>query len=219
VFRIVTVEGPQVGDLNIWNAHNPRERLWASRTRQAPAAHVTTLRPPVVDLAVPAPDRDDNGGQSQGLTASTSSAAASTTCSAPAAILRQPHADRPGFRPPLPLQPGPRRGAARADRVRRARVPERLSSAPASIMPTNISMRASPAKQATTSSSSPRSISCAPSRPVPAATSRWPCGPDAQRPAHGSAAHSASRSMPLDPKLSRRLEVAAEPSVQGRARR
>jgi uncharacterized protein len=42
VFRIVTVEGPQVGDLNIWNRHNPRERLWASRTRQLQAAHVTT---------------------------------------------------------------------------------------------------------------------------------------------------------------------------------
>jgi uncharacterized protein YcgI (DUF1989 family) len=43
VFRIVTVEGPQVGDLNIWNANNPRERLWASRTRQLQAAHVTTF--------------------------------------------------------------------------------------------------------------------------------------------------------------------------------
>ena len=28
VFRIVTVEGPQVGDLNLWNLHTPRERLW-----------------------------------------------------------------------------------------------------------------------------------------------------------------------------------------------
>lgn len=34
VFRIVTIEGPQVGDLNLWNLHNPRERFWASRTRQ-----------------------------------------------------------------------------------------------------------------------------------------------------------------------------------------
>jgi len=41
VFRIVAVEGPQVGDLNIWSRHNPRERLWASRTRQLQAAHVT----------------------------------------------------------------------------------------------------------------------------------------------------------------------------------
>lgn len=41
VFRIVTVEGPQVGDLNIWNRHDPRERLWASRTRQLEGAHVS----------------------------------------------------------------------------------------------------------------------------------------------------------------------------------
>ena len=41
VFLITTPEGPQVGDLNIWNLHNPRERLWASRTRQLQAAHVT----------------------------------------------------------------------------------------------------------------------------------------------------------------------------------
>lgn len=39
--RILIVEGPQVGDLNIWNADNPRERFWASRTRQLQAAHVT----------------------------------------------------------------------------------------------------------------------------------------------------------------------------------
>jgi uncharacterized protein len=43
VFRIVALEGPQVGDLNMWNLHNPRERLWASRTRQLQAAHVTTF--------------------------------------------------------------------------------------------------------------------------------------------------------------------------------
>ena len=43
VFRIVTIEGPQVADLNLWNANDPRERLWASRTRQLEAAHVTTF--------------------------------------------------------------------------------------------------------------------------------------------------------------------------------
>ncbi len=42
VFRIVAVDGPQVGDLNIWNRHDPRERLWASRTRQLQGAHVST---------------------------------------------------------------------------------------------------------------------------------------------------------------------------------
>lgn len=43
VFRILTIDGPQVGDLNIWNAHNPRERMWASRSRQLQAAHVSTF--------------------------------------------------------------------------------------------------------------------------------------------------------------------------------
>ncbi len=41
VCRIITIEGPQVGDLNLWNAHNPRERFWASRTRQLQSAHVS----------------------------------------------------------------------------------------------------------------------------------------------------------------------------------
>ncbi len=43
VFRIVAAQGPQVGDLNIWNRHNPRERLWAARTRQLQGAHVTAF--------------------------------------------------------------------------------------------------------------------------------------------------------------------------------
>jgi uncharacterized protein len=43
LFRIVTIEGPQVADLNIWNQHNPRERFWASRTRQLQQAHVSTF--------------------------------------------------------------------------------------------------------------------------------------------------------------------------------
>ncbi|MCM3484728.1 urea carboxylase-associated family protein [Kocuria rosea] len=43
VCRIATVEGPQVGDLNLWNRHDPRERFWASRTRQLQAAHVSTF--------------------------------------------------------------------------------------------------------------------------------------------------------------------------------
>jgi uncharacterized protein YcgI (DUF1989 family) len=40
--RLVTVDGPQVGDLNVWNANDPRERMWASRTRQLQRAHVST---------------------------------------------------------------------------------------------------------------------------------------------------------------------------------
>lgn len=42
VCRIIAVEGPQVGDFNCWHLHNPRERMWASRSRQLQAAHVTT---------------------------------------------------------------------------------------------------------------------------------------------------------------------------------
>ncbi|GME67708.1 unnamed protein product [[Candida] boidinii] len=41
VCRIVTIEGPQVADLNIWNFNNPRERFWAARTRQLHSAHVS----------------------------------------------------------------------------------------------------------------------------------------------------------------------------------
>ena len=42
IVRISTPEGAQVGDLNIWNQHNPRERFWAARTRQLHASHVST---------------------------------------------------------------------------------------------------------------------------------------------------------------------------------
>src|SRR5262245_46522175 len=43
IFRIAAVEGPQVADLNVWNLDNPRERFWASRTRQLHRAHLTTF--------------------------------------------------------------------------------------------------------------------------------------------------------------------------------
>lgn len=42
VCRITTLEGPQVFDLNLWNARDPRERFWASRTRQFYGTHVST---------------------------------------------------------------------------------------------------------------------------------------------------------------------------------
>jgi uncharacterized protein len=40
VCRIVALEGPQVADLNLWHGHNPRERFWASRTKQLHSAHM-----------------------------------------------------------------------------------------------------------------------------------------------------------------------------------
>lgn len=42
IVRLSTPEGPQVGDLNLWNLNNPRERFWAARTRQLHASHVST---------------------------------------------------------------------------------------------------------------------------------------------------------------------------------
>ncbi|TFL02257.1 meiotic chromosome segregation protein [Pterulicium gracile] len=42
ILRISTPDGPQVADLNIWSLPNPRERFWASRTRQLHASHLST---------------------------------------------------------------------------------------------------------------------------------------------------------------------------------
>lgn len=40
-FRILSVEGPQVGDLNLWNAHDLTERFFSGKTRALHATHVT----------------------------------------------------------------------------------------------------------------------------------------------------------------------------------
>ena len=42
VCRISLPDGPQVVDLNVWSRHDPRERFWASRTRQFYGSHLTT---------------------------------------------------------------------------------------------------------------------------------------------------------------------------------
>ena len=39
-FRIRSVEGPQVGDLNLWNADDLQERFYTSKTRQLHATHL-----------------------------------------------------------------------------------------------------------------------------------------------------------------------------------
>ncbi|MGV7217503.1 urea carboxylase-associated family protein [Bradyrhizobium sp. UFLA05-112] len=39
-FRIVSIEGPQVGDLNLWNAHDLSERFFSGKTRALHATHV-----------------------------------------------------------------------------------------------------------------------------------------------------------------------------------
>lgn len=42
IWRIEIIQGPQVADINVWNANNPRERFYSSKTRQLHASHVTT---------------------------------------------------------------------------------------------------------------------------------------------------------------------------------
>lgn len=75
VLRLSTLEGPQVGDFNLWHLHNPRERFWASRTRQLQRAHVSTfdrlwstlpyLRPmaTIIDDTLASYGVDDEGGR------------------------------------------------------------------------------------------------------------------------------------------------------------
>ena len=41
-FRILSIEGPQVGDLNLWNAANLAERFFSGKTRAFNATHVST---------------------------------------------------------------------------------------------------------------------------------------------------------------------------------
>ena len=41
-FRITSIEGSQVGDLNLWNARDPEEHFFSGKTRQLHASHVTT---------------------------------------------------------------------------------------------------------------------------------------------------------------------------------
>src|ERR1700726_498849 len=40
-FRIVSIEGPQVGDLNLWNADDLSERFYSGKTRALHATHLT----------------------------------------------------------------------------------------------------------------------------------------------------------------------------------
>ncbi|GAA0613748.1 urea carboxylase-associated family protein [Thalassospira tepidiphila] len=41
-FRIVSVDGPQVGDLNLWNANDLKERFFSGKTRALHRTHLTT---------------------------------------------------------------------------------------------------------------------------------------------------------------------------------
>jgi uncharacterized protein len=74
IIRFSTVDGPQVVDLNLWSRDDPRERFWASRTRQFYGTHLTAghrlwsnlpfLRPMVTfiaDTIAYGRDEDDAG--------------------------------------------------------------------------------------------------------------------------------------------------------------
>jgi hypothetical protein len=41
-FRISSIEGPQVGDLNLWNAHDLSERFYSGKSRALHGTHLTT---------------------------------------------------------------------------------------------------------------------------------------------------------------------------------
>jgi len=41
-FRIVSIEGPQVGDLNLWHKNNLNERFYSGKTRALHGTHVST---------------------------------------------------------------------------------------------------------------------------------------------------------------------------------
>lgn len=41
-FRITSIEGPQVGDLNLWNAADLSERFYSGKTRALHGTHITT---------------------------------------------------------------------------------------------------------------------------------------------------------------------------------
>lgn len=41
-FRITSVEGPQVGDLNLWNAQDLGERFWSGKTRALHGTHLSS---------------------------------------------------------------------------------------------------------------------------------------------------------------------------------
>jgi uncharacterized protein YcgI (DUF1989 family) len=42
IFRIICIEGAQVGDLNLWNRHDLSERFFSGKTRALHATHLTT---------------------------------------------------------------------------------------------------------------------------------------------------------------------------------
>ena len=114
VFRIVTVEGPQVGDLNIWNRAQSARAAVGVAHPPAPGGARHDVRPAVVDPALPAAAGDHHLRQPGRLRRRRVRRAHPRPARHALRSLRQPHADRRGFRLPLPFEPGARRGAATA---------------------------------------------------------------------------------------------------------
>ena len=46
-FRVKSLEGSQVGDLNLWNRHNLAETFYSGKTRALHGTHVSNHRPQV----------------------------------------------------------------------------------------------------------------------------------------------------------------------------
>ncbi len=117
LFRIVSVEGPQVGDLNLWNAANLAERFFSGKTRALHATHLSTgdrlwsalpyLRP----MATITHDTWDGDGRRR----------RSRRDRHALRSLHQSAADRRRLSPLLPLEPDARPGGETGDVLRSGR--------------------------------------------------------------------------------------------------
>ena len=85
LFRIAITDGSQVGDLNLWNAGNLEERFYSGKTRALHATHVSTGDRLWSCMPWLRPDGHHHPRHPGLVRHSTSSGAASTTSSAPAA--------------------------------------------------------------------------------------------------------------------------------------
>ena len=125
IFRIVAIEGPQVADLNVWSLANPRERFWASRSRQLHQAHVSTFDRLWSCLPYLRPMLDDHG-RHRAVRPRRRRRRLSRSARHPLRSLRAQAAQRRGVGRLLPQQPRARRAAVSPDRARRARRPQRV---------------------------------------------------------------------------------------------